>query len=139
MSPHLKMLIVFLPNFFPPRYLSPQVVLVVKNLPGDPRDAGSIPESERSPGIGSGNPPQYSCLENSMDRGAWWATVHGLQGVGHIHIYCVYRSFCLFLLEFKSTRGETFACVAHWYPQHRGFELPELRCAFKFPPALSLA
>ena len=38
-------------------------------------DKGSIPESERSPGDGHGNPLQYSCLENPMDRGAWWATV----------------------------------------------------------------
>ena len=43
---------------------------------GDIRDMGSIPGSERSPGGGHGNPLQYSCLENSMDRGAWWATVH---------------------------------------------------------------
>ena len=39
-------------------------------------DLGSIPESGRSPGGGHGNPLQYSCLENPMDRGAWWATVH---------------------------------------------------------------
>ena len=39
---------------------------------------GSIPESVRSPGEGNGNPLQYSCLENSMDGGAWWATVHGV-------------------------------------------------------------
>ena len=41
-------------------------------------DTGSIPESGRSPGEGNGNPLQYSCLENPMDRGAWWATVHGV-------------------------------------------------------------
>ena len=41
-------------------------------------DLGSIPGSGRYPGEGNGNPPQYSCLENSMDRGAWWATVHGV-------------------------------------------------------------
>ena len=40
------------------------------------RDPGSIPGSGRSPGGGRGNPLQYSCLENPMDRGAWWATVH---------------------------------------------------------------
>ena len=53
---------------------------VVKNPPasvGDIRAAGSIPGSGRSPGGGHGNPLQYSCLENSMDRGAWWTTVHG--------------------------------------------------------------
>ena len=42
------------------------------------RDTGSIPGSGRSPGEGNGNLLQYSCLENSMDRGAWWATVHGV-------------------------------------------------------------
>ena len=41
-------------------------------------DMGSIPESKRSPGEGNGSPLQYSCLENPMDRGAWWATVHGI-------------------------------------------------------------
>ena len=40
-------------------------------------DLGLIPGSGRSPGEGNGNPLQYSCLENPMDRGAWWATVHG--------------------------------------------------------------
>ena len=56
-----------------------QVALVVKNPPanaGDIRDVGSIPESGRSPSGGHGNPPPYSCLQNPMDRGAWWATVH---------------------------------------------------------------
>ena len=42
----------------------------------DVRDTGSIPGSERSPGGGHGNPVQYSCLENPMDRGAWWVSVH---------------------------------------------------------------
>ena len=51
---------------------------VVKNLPTNAGDWGSIPGSERSPGEGNGNPIQYSCLENSMDRGAWWAIVHGV-------------------------------------------------------------
>ena len=41
-------------------------------------DPGAIPGSGRSPGGGNSNPRQYSCLENSMDRRAWWATVHGL-------------------------------------------------------------
>ena len=55
------------------------MLLVVKNPPanaGDPKDAGSIPGLGRSPGGGHGNPLQYSCLENPMDGGAWWATVH---------------------------------------------------------------
>ena len=57
------------------------MALVVKNLPanaGDIRDAGSIPGLGRSPGEGHSNPLQYSCLENPMDRGAWWAMVHGV-------------------------------------------------------------
>ena len=50
----------------------------VKNLPDNAEDAGSIPESGRCPGEGNGNPLQYSCLGNLRDRGAWWATVHGV-------------------------------------------------------------
>ena len=56
-----------------------QVALVVKNLPasaGDGRNMGSIPGSGRSPGEGNGDPLEYSCLENSKDREAWWAIVH---------------------------------------------------------------
>ena len=55
------------------------VASAVKNLPanaGDLRDAGLIPESGRYPGEGNSNPLQYSCLENSIDGGAWWATAH---------------------------------------------------------------
>ena len=63
---------------------------VVKNLPanagiagdagdvGDVGDVGSIPGLGRSLGVGNGNPLQYSCLGNPMDRGAWWATVRGV-------------------------------------------------------------
>ena len=54
---------------------------VVKNLPadaGDAGDVGSIPQSGRSPGEGNGNPLQYSCLGNPMDRGTWWVTVYGV-------------------------------------------------------------
>ena len=43
------------------------------------QDSGSIHELRRSPRGGNGNPFQYSCLEDSMDRGAWWATVHGVE------------------------------------------------------------
>ena len=54
------------------------MALVVKNPPansGDIRDMGLIPGSGRSPGGGHGNPLQYSCLGNLMDRGTWWATI----------------------------------------------------------------
>ena len=61
----------------------------VKNLPAmqdttcSAGDLGSIPGPGRCPGEGNGNPLQYSCLENPMDRGAWWATVRGVARVGH--------------------------------------------------------
>ena len=51
---------------------------VVKNLPDNAGDMGSIPWSGRSPGRGNGNPLQYSCLDNFMDRGVWQATVPGV-------------------------------------------------------------
>ena len=57
------------------------MALVVKSPPadaGDIRDLGLIPGSGRFPGEGHGNPFQDSCLKNPMDRGAWWATVHGV-------------------------------------------------------------
>ena len=57
------------------------VALEVKKLTanaGDVRETGSIPGLGRSPGGEHGNPLQHSCLENPMDRGAWWATVHGV-------------------------------------------------------------
>ena len=49
---------------------------MVKNMPANVGDSGLISESGRSPGEGNGNPLQYSSMENFMDRGAWWATVH---------------------------------------------------------------
>ena len=51
---------------------------VVKNLPDNAGDMDLIPGLERSPGEGNGYPLQYSCLESTTDRGAWWATVHGV-------------------------------------------------------------
>ena len=60
---------------------------MVKNLSIDAREAGLIPVSEKSPGEGNGNPPQYSCLENPMDGEAWraWqATVHGGRKESHM-------------------------------------------------------
>ena len=76
----------------------PAVVLVVKNLPasaGDVTDLCSIPGLGRSPGEGNGNPLQYSCLGNPMDRGGWRATVHRItknqtqlkQLSTHVHQY----------------------------------------------------
>ena len=57
------------------------MALLIKNLPevvGDAGDTGLIPGSGRSPGGGHGNPLLYSCLEDPMDRGAWWGIVHGV-------------------------------------------------------------
>ena len=57
---------------------------MVKNLPANAEDlkvTGSIPGLGGSPGKGNDNPLQYSCLENSMDRGAWWAMVHGVANI----------------------------------------------------------
>ena len=56
---------------------------MVKNPPANARDSVSVLNSGRSPGGGNGNPLHYSCLGNPMDRGAWWATVHGVVRVGH--------------------------------------------------------
>ena len=62
----------------------------VKNLPtsgGDLRDPGSISRSGRLPGGGQGNPLQYFCLENPMDRGAWQDTVHGTKSQTQLNTY----------------------------------------------------
>ena len=83
---------------------------MVKNLPakaGDARDSGSIPRLGRSPGEGNGNSLQYCCLENPIDRGAWWATtVHGVTRPHttehahrhtwtHTHTYTHTHIFCM--------------------------------------------
>ena len=54
------------------------VAQTAKNLPCSAGDLGLIPGLGGSPGKGNGNPLQYSCLGNPMDRGAWWATIHGV-------------------------------------------------------------
>ena len=69
---------------------------------------GLVPGSRRSPGEGNGNPFQYSCLENSMDRGAWWATVHGVtkSQTRLSDGACKYQYVCYFcLMNSASTRG----------------------------------
>ena len=69
-------------SFLPPQKRASQVALVVKNQPanaGDARDMSLIPGLRRSPGVGNGNPFQHSCLENSMDKAVWRATVMGLR------------------------------------------------------------
>ena len=74
----IKIQVWFLSNFWSDR--PSQVVLVIKNPPANAGDAtymDLIPGFGRPPGEGNGNPSQYSCQENSVDRGTWWATVHG--------------------------------------------------------------
>ena len=82
------------------------MTLVVKNPPanaGDLGDAGSIPGLGRSPGEGHGNPLQYSCLENPMDRGAWWATVHSVAksqtGLSDFHFHFGFLDILLLQLK----------------------------------------
>ena len=73
--------------------------VVKKNLPANAGEMGSNPGLERAPGEGNGNPFQYSCLENSMDREAWRVTVHGvtksrtqLSNSHFSHTYMIYRT-----------------------------------------------
>ena len=86
---------------------------MVENLPsnaGDARDAGWIPGSGVSPGEGNGNPLQYSCLENPMDRGAWWVTGHGvvLNTLGYMHSWLQDP-----ILMAGSPRTQTWAVGSH--------------------------
>ena len=89
---------------------------MVKNLPantGGTKDAGLITESGRSPGVGNGNPLQYSCLENSMDRGAWQAAVHGVtksQTQGN------YRSSCCLPCDFPGGSDGKRICLQFGRP-----------------------
>ena len=91
-------------RFFNPSNLAPGASQVVKNPPanaGDARDSILIPGHGRSPGEGNGSPLQYSCLEDSMDRGAWWATVRGvteaLNRTERAHAHNVYFNVAAFL------------------------------------------
>ena len=83
---------------------------MVKNWPAnaeDTRDAGLIPKSGRSTGEGNGNPLQYSCLENPMDRGAWWAAVHGVEK-SQVHLST--HTFIYIFIFMMQT--DLFACMA---------------------------
>ena len=91
---------------------------MVKNLPtnpgdtGDARDTGSIPGSGKSSGVENGNPFQYFCQENSMDRGSWWFTIHGVTKEPdkieyaythtHTHTHCALEALTM-ILKYKST------------------------------------
>ena len=102
-------------------YMAFQVVLVVKNLlasAGDMKVAGSIPVSERSPGGGRGNPLQYSCLKNAMDRGAWQATVHG---VAKSWTWLT-NTFTFMVYRWRNVH--IFLKVSIWFPQVRCIQGP---------------
>ena len=73
-------MVILMPNLLstPILYTGFLGVSVLKNLPASAGDLGSNPGLGRSPGEGKGKPLQYSCLENPMNRGAWWNTVHGV-------------------------------------------------------------
>ena len=102
---------------------------LVKNPPaniGDTRDAGSIPGSGRSPGVGNGNPLHYYCLQKPMDRGAWQTTVHGvtkeLDMTEHTHTHT--HTYILILkLGCPFFDAELFVCLliyfgcATWHTQ----------------------
>ena len=85
----------------------------VKNPPANAGDMALIPASGRSPGEENGNPDQYSCLENPMDRGAWQAAVHGLQRVGRYLV--IEHTHCL--LQNVSSKKAGNVCSLP-YPQH---------------------
>ena len=79
---------------------------VLKNLPANAGDRGSIPGLGKCPGEGNGNPVPDSCLENPMDRGAWRATVHGVTRVGHIYtnIY-IYMYMYIYVYIYTHTKS----------------------------------
>ena len=105
---------------------------MAKNPPanaGDAGDVGSIPESRRSLEGGNGNPLQYHCLENPMDRGAWWATVHGvtkesdtaerLSMIQHTHTFC-YSTITLHVNKGQGSRSlEQEVAILDWRNQGR--------------------
>ena len=82
---------------------------MVKNLPANAGDAGSMLESGRSPGRGNGNPLQYSCLENLVDKGAWWAVVHGghkelgmTEELNTSHSYCSHADILFLFVTLRT-------------------------------------
>ena len=98
------------------------VALVVKTPPatvGDIRDVGSVPGSGRSPGGGHGNPFQYSCLGNSMDRGAWWATVYKVTK-SWIWLKWLSTHACNFILiQFQTQKSSRIVqrMFSYWLPR----------------------
>ena len=98
-------------------------------------DLGSIPESGRSPGEGNGNPLQYSCLENPMDRGAWRATVHGAaKSQTQLSDFTHSLTHLLLLHHFSHVRlCVTPETAAHQAPPSLGFSRQEHWSGLPFP------
>ena len=91
-------------------------MLVVKNAPAtarDIRDNGSIPGLGRVPGGANGNPLPYSCLENSMDRGAWWATVHRVAKNGTQMKQLCTDDTRMHVVEYRLNVAHTFVLGKH--------------------------
>ena len=87
---------------------------VVRNLlvnAGATGDLSSIPGSRRFPGEGNGNPLQYSCLESPVDRGAWWATVHGATELDTNDHVTLTQSIYLCLSIYLSMSVYVFVCI----------------------------
>ena len=109
-------------------------------------DPGSIPGSERSPGEGNGNPLQYSCLENPMDRGSWWATVHGvaksrtrLSDFSLFFRYmCLWNQKLLNFLKFLKTYLDLEATVLILRVRSRGHGRTTMSTMSEFSPRIGL-
>ena len=95
-------------------------------------DLGLIPGSGRSPGGGHGKPLQYSCLDNPMDRGAWWATVHGPQRVRHDRSDDLAHSHHQCLLQDHECFGCTF--MIHTASPHK--DVSNIKHVLDCPPLL---
>ena len=105
----------------------------IKNLPANAADTSSLPGSERSPGKGNVNLLQYSCLGNSIDRGAWLATVHGVSRVRHDLETKQQQVTCYFAPEFipQSSKFQTvrFFSVFYLYLPRFTYQSSESWCA----------
>ena len=105
--------------------------LVVKNSPANAEDLGLIPGTGRPPGIGNGNPLQYSCLGNPMDRGAWWASPCGRKSRTQLSSYTTTK--CLRVTGIQGMEGgqsPPHGCFQHrvlgWSSQSQGLLLWQL-------------
>ena len=114
-----------------------QVALVVENPPasaGDLGDAGSVPGSGRSPGGGHSNPLKYSCLENPMDRGAWWATVRSITKIQT----WLKRQPALSIVHSLDLDKWTMTSIHHSCIIQNSFITIKLLCALPIHPSLPL-